>query len=73
MVIDLGFKGDRTQNVLWRIIQGELKGYDPHLVVISAGRHNRGLNTAAEIDAACARIVALVRERCPKAKILLEQ
>ena len=62
-VFDMGFAGDRTQNVMWRVIQGTLAGYDPARVVISAGKHNKGVNTEAEIAAAIAKLKGLVRER----------
>ena len=70
-VFDMGFKGDRTQNVIWRIIQGTLSGYDPDEVVISAGAHNQPANTSEEIAAARRKIVSLVRARAPRAQIRL--
>jgi len=66
---DLGFKGDRIQNVLWRVQQGTLVGYDPALVVISVGAHNVGENSAEEIAAAKAKLLGMVRARVPKAKV----
>ena len=68
-VFDMGFPGDRTQNVMWRVIQGTLAGYEPDRVVISVGKHNAGENTAEEISAAKAKLSALVAERVPKAEI----
>lgn len=70
-VLDMGFKGDRTENVLWRLSQRTLAGFEPDLVVVSAGAHNRGVNTPAEIDAARRRIVAQVRASAPKAEVRL--
>ena len=70
-VFDMGFKGDRTQNVIWRVIQGEISDYDPDEVMISVGAHNIGDNTREEIAAACRRIVSLVRARVPRAKVKL--
>ena len=70
-VFDMGFKGDRTENVLWRLAQRPLAGYMPHVVVVSAGRNNAGANTAEEIAAARKRIVAEVRAQAPSAEIIL--
>ena len=70
-VFDMGFKGDRTQNVIWRIQQGALAGYDPDEVVISVGAHNSPDNTREEIDAARRKIESLVRARVPRAKVTL--
>ena len=48
-VFDMGFPGDKVQNVMWRVLQGTLAGYDPARIVISVGSHNKGANTEAEI------------------------
>ncbi len=71
-VFDMGFPGDRTQNVMWRVIQGTLAGYDPHRVVISVGAHNAGANTDEEIAAAKAKLEGLVRARVPTAEIVVK-
>ena len=70
--IDLGFAGDRVENVLWRVIEGELEGYDPERVVISVGRHNKGVNSEDEIAAGVAKLVRYVRNRVPGAEILVK-
>ena len=70
-VFDMGFRGDRTQNVIWRLQQGALAGYDPDEVVVSVGAHNSPENTREEIAAARRRIVSLVRARAPRAKVTL--
>lgn len=72
VVFDLGFPGDKIENVIWRVIQGELRGYEPDVVVVSVGSHNRGKNSEAEIAAAQAKLVRLVRVRVPSAKVVLE-
>jgi hypothetical protein len=71
-IFDMGFKGDRTENVLWRLEQRPLEGYRPHVVVVSVGRHNTGLNSPQEIAAAKERIVAEVRAQVPSAEIVLQ-
>ena len=70
--LDFGFPGDRIENVLWRVIEGELLGYEPERVVISVGGHNKGVNSAEEIAAGLAKLVAYVRARVPKAEILVK-
>ena len=72
VVFDFGFKGDKTQNVIWRISQGLFDGYDPDCVVVSVGKHNSGENTKEQIDAARSRIVKMVRAACPKAEIVTD-
>jgi hypothetical protein len=71
-VFDMGFKGDKLENVMWRVIQGTLRGYDPDVVVISAGGHNKGINSPQEIEAGRSKLLGLVRERAPKAECRME-
>ena len=68
-VFDFGFKGDRIQNVLWRVIEGELKGYDPDVVVISVGKHNDGSNTSEEISAGLSKLEAYVRAEAGRSEV----
>jgi hypothetical protein len=39
---DFGWGGDRTQNILWRLQNGELEGVNPKVVVVLAGTNNLG-------------------------------
>ena len=39
-VLTMGFRWDRTQNVLWRLRQGEFEGLHPGWVVIEIGTNN---------------------------------
>jgi lysophospholipase L1-like esterase len=71
-VTNLGFGWDRTENVLWRIDNGELDGIDPKVIVIKIGTNNTAVNNtpgeiASGIEAVCARAHA----KQPGAKILL--
>lgn len=68
-IFDMGFAGDKIENVLWRVIQNELFGYEPDEIVISVGKHNKAANTAEEIAAGLKNLAAYVRERAPKAKV----
>ncbi len=71
--MNLGFGGDRTENVLWRIENGTLDGLDPELVVLMIGTNNAGFRqedpqqTADGIQA----IVEQLEARCPNGHILL--
>lgn len=76
-VLNLGFGWDRTQNVLWRLRQGELRGLTPREVVINIGTNNltgtanARANTPAETADGIAAIVAEVRRQAPASHITL--
>lgn len=78
-VLNLGFGWDRTQNVLWRLDNGELDGLDPKLVVIHIGTNNTSetgnarMNTASEIVEGIEAICLRVRSKVSRAKIVLMQ
>lgn len=78
-VLNLGFGWDRTQNVLWRLDNGELDGLNPKLVIIHIGTNNTSetknarMNTASEIVEGIAAICTRVRTKVPRAKIVLMQ
>ena len=71
--LDLGFGGDHTENVLWRIAHGELDGIAPKVAVVMIGTNNTGdrqedpRTTAAGVR----RILDEIRTRLPQTKILL--
>src|SRR5215471_12343284 len=39
---DFGWGGDTTQNILWRLENGELEGVNPKVIVLLAGTNNVG-------------------------------
>ena len=69
----LGFGGDRTENVLWRLQHGEVDGIAPKVAVLMFGTNNTGhrmedpVTTAAGIK----RNIDELRQRLPDTKILL--
>lgn len=71
--VNLGFGGDRTEQVLWRLDHGEIDGITPKLVILMIGTNNTGARhdppeeTAAGIQA----ILTTLRTRIPISKILL--
>jgi len=71
--LDLGFGGDRTENILWRLQHGEVDGIHPKVAVLMFGTNNTGergedpRTTAAGIK----RDIDELRQRLPEMKILL--
>lgn len=68
---NFGIAGDQTQQVIWRIEDGELDGINPKVVVLMLGTNNTARDPAAAIVAANVKIVRLIREKIPGVKVLL--
>ena len=68
-VLNLGFGGDGTQNVLWRLLNGELDGYTAKCFVLMVGTNNGGRpeDTATGIKA----ILDVIAAKQPLAKVVL--
>jgi lysophospholipase L1-like esterase len=71
--VNLGFNGDTTASLIWRIRNGETDGISPKLAVVLIGANNLGRlhwsaeDTVAGIDT----IIGDLRHRLPNTKILL--
>lgn len=66
-----GIAGDRTENLLWRLKQGELGSIKPKLIVLMIGTNNLGRDTVEEVRDGILACVAELRRLCPESKILL--
>lgn len=71
--VNLGYGGDRTENLLWRLQNGELDGIRPKAGVVMIGTNNTGHRLEdPELTAAGIRAVLNeLRDRQPQMKILL--
>jgi lysophospholipase L1-like esterase len=70
--LDLGIVGDTTQNVLWRLDQGELAGLHPRLAVLLIGTNDIPASwTADEIAKGVLAVAKAVRHRLPDTRLLL--
>lgn len=71
--VNLGFSGDRTQHVLWRLDHGNVDGLHPRAAVLMIGTNNSNGNdnTAEEITEGVTAIVKSLRAKLPETKILL--
>jgi cephalosporin-C deacetylase-like acetyl esterase/lysophospholipase L1-like esterase len=76
---NFGWGGDTTQNILWRLHNGELDGLRPKVIVIMAGTNNVGTflppggddAKAADITKGIKAILDVCRQKVPDAVIVL--
>jgi lysophospholipase L1-like esterase len=71
--LDLGFSGDRTENVLWRLQHGEVDGIHPKVAVLMFGTNNTGhrLEDPTTTAIGIKRNIEELQRRLPDTKILL--
>jgi lysophospholipase L1-like esterase len=71
--VNLGFNGDATSHLLWRIENGEAAGISPKVAIILIGANNLGrLHWSAEDTVTgIGAIIASLRQRLPNTKLLL--
>jgi len=76
-VLNMGFGWDRTQNVLWRLENGEFEGLAPKWVVLCIGTNNltgtknARENTPSEIVEGIIMICDKIQQRAPQAKLIV--
>lgn len=71
---NFGISADRTEHVLWRLLNGELDGISPKVVVMMIGTNNLGQCPDEKVEWAAAgvkRLLDVVQEKLPRTKILL--
>ena len=70
---NIGFSGDRTEQVLWRFNHGEIDGISPKAAVVMIGTNNTG-HRQDDPDETAAGIKAILDQmgkKLPKTKVLL--
>jgi lysophospholipase L1-like esterase len=76
---DFGWGGDRTQNILWRLENGELDGVNPKIIVLLAGTNNVGNSvspggdesTVTEITKGLQAVLRALQAKAPDAVIVV--
>lgn len=71
--LNLGFSGDTTANVFWRLQNGEVAGISPRVAILLIGTNDTGYagRDAAQTQAGITAVVADLERRLPATKILL--
>ena len=76
---DFGWGGDKTENILWRLNNGELDGVNPKVIVLLAGTNNVGRTVLSEGDDAkvadvtkgIQAVLQVLQAKAPDATIIL--
>lgn len=69
---DFGWGADATQNILWRLENGELDGLNPKIIVLLAGTNNVGEQAdVADVTRGIDAIVRVMQAKAPGATIIL--
>lgn len=77
---NFGWGGDTTQNILWRLENGELDGVNPKIIVLMAGTNNIGNQSppqnsvdaqADDVTKGIKAILDVTRRKAPAATIVL--
>jgi lysophospholipase L1-like esterase len=68
---NFGIGGDRAENVLFRLENGELQWTSPKVIVLLLGTNNSGMNNSGEIALGVATVIRQLRGMLPETKILL--
>ncbi|VDK52649.1 unnamed protein product [Dibothriocephalus latus] len=67
--LNFSIQNDQTQNVLWRILNGELDEIKVKVIVLAVGTHNK--HSANEICAGIKKIIQVIKEKQPTAYIIV--
>ena len=75
---DFGWGADNTQNILWRLNNGELDDINPKIIVLLAGTNNVGNRVSTDVEAkvedvtrGIRAILDIMRAKAPEATIIL--
>jgi lysophospholipase L1-like esterase len=70
--LNLGQGGDRTQNVLWRLQNGEVEGIQPEVAMLMIGTNNVGRGESPEDTVLGIKaVLAELKQRLPNTKVVL--
>lgn len=70
--VNMGFGGDKTQHVIWRIDHGTLDHIQPRLIVLMVGTNNAWDGNHQETVDGIKEVILKIRHKLPNTKILLQ-
>ena len=69
-ILNLGYGGDRTEHVIWRLENGELEGYKAKMFTVMIGTNNGGRDEKGIVQGIL-KIVDLICKKHPESKVVL--
>ena len=69
--VNYGIGGDRTEQLVYRISNGEVEGLNPKVVVLKIGTNNMGRNTAEDIAHGVKAVIDLLHKKLSNTNVLL--
>jgi platelet-activating factor acetylhydrolase IB subunit beta/gamma len=69
--VNFGVGSDCLENIKWRILNGELEGIAPRVILVLAGTNNLGKDPAGTIVDGIVEIADIIRRKLPHAKIVI--
>ena len=71
--LNLGYSGDTTAHVLWRLEHGEVSGLHPKVALVLIGTNNTDYahHTAQQTESGLDAVVASLHQKLPETRILL--
>ena len=72
-ILDIGYSGDKTENLIWRGENGELDGYKAKCIMLMIGTNNtwHRKDKPEAIAVGIRKILAVIEKKQPQAKVLL--
>lgn len=72
-VVNLGHPADKTENIIWRLLNHEMEAINPQVAIILAGTNNSNNDeySIAEIAGGVEAIIQVLQAKLPETKILL--
>ncbi len=69
--VNFGIGGDRVENLLWRVENGEMEGIAPKVAVVLIGTNNDFHRSDIPVAKGVGKVVEAIRSRSPSTKVLV--
>jgi len=71
--VNLGFSGDKTQHLLWRIEHGEIDDMSPEFTILLIGTNNAKEYSANDIANGVNAIIDVIEQKLPNTKLIVHR